>query len=179
MPLAESSKKGQLFSPNPGFSQFPSNRFSPSKNRERPCGFSAQPQGPWSWAAAAGVSQRAWVSAIGGRSLWLQWRGRIAEFIFEVGREMMATVKRKYDKEEFARRGDAIYENDVQPKLSPKDNGKFVAIDIDTGEYEIHKNEMTAGDRLRERLPEAQIWMVRVGSRYVHRFGGRLRQESQ
>ena len=45
------------------------------------------------------------------------------------------------------------------------------AIDIETGEYEIHKNEMTAGDRLRKRLPEAQIWMVRVGSRFLHRFG--------
>ncbi len=91
----------------------------------------------------------------------------------------MATVKRKYDKEEFARRGDAIYENKVQPNLSPKDKGKFIAIDIETGEYEIHRDEMTAGDRLLARLPEAQIWMVRVGSRWVHRFGGRVRQESR
>jgi hypothetical protein len=30
---------------------------------------------------------------------------------------------------------------------------------------------------LRARLPEAQIWMVRIGSRSVHRFGGRDRRE--
>ena len=26
---------------------------------------------------------------------------------------------------------------------------------------------------LRKRIPDAQIWMVRVGYRFVHRFGGR------
>jgi hypothetical protein len=91
----------------------------------------------------------------------------------------MATTKRRYSKEDFARRGDALYERSVRPKLSPKDTGKFVAIDVDTGEYEIDADELTAGDRLRARLPEAQIWMVRVGSRAVHRFGGRDRRETR
>jgi hypothetical protein len=29
------------------------------------------------------------------------------------------------------------------------------------------------GNKLRARIPDAQIWMVRVGYRSVHRFGGR------
>jgi hypothetical protein len=29
----------------------------------------------------------------------------------------MAAIERRYDKEEFARRGDAIYENDIRPRL--------------------------------------------------------------
>lgn len=91
----------------------------------------------------------------------------------------MATTKRRYPKEEFARRGDAIYERDVRPKLTAKDVGKYAAIDIETGEYEIATNELRAGDRLLARLSEAQIWMVRVGSRYVHRFGGRERRETR
>jgi hypothetical protein len=91
------------------------------------------------------------------------------------GRKSMATIKRRYGKEEFARRGDAIYESVIRPNLSPDDAGKFVAIDIDTGEYDMDADELTAGDRLRARLPEAQIWVVRVGSRSVHRFGGRVR----
>lgn len=85
----------------------------------------------------------------------------------------MASTKRRYSKEEFARRGDAIYETDVRPYLKPEDDGKFVAIDIESGMYEIEEDELEAGDRLRARVPEAQIWIVRVGSRYVHRFGGR------
>ena len=85
----------------------------------------------------------------------------------------MASTKRRYSKEEFAERGDSIYESAIRPNLKPNDEGKFVAIDIDTGEHEIDADELTACDRLRARLPEAQIWLVRVGSRYVHRFGGR------
>ena len=88
----------------------------------------------------------------------------------------MASTKRRYSKEEFARRGDAVYENKVRPHLAADDNGKFAAIDIDSGMYVIDTDELEACDRLRARLPEAQIWMVRVGSRYVHRFGGRDRR---
>src|SRR5215831_17067643 len=81
----------------------------------------------------------------------------------ENGRLIMGSVKRRYSKEEFARRGDAIYEKDILPKVAAKDVGKFLAIDIETGEYEIAADEMRAGDKLRARLPEAQIWMVRIG----------------
>jgi hypothetical protein len=89
---------------------------------------------------------------------------------------MMASAQRRYSKEEFAHRGDAIYERYVRPNLKSEDEGKFVAIDIETNEYEVDADELTACDRLRARLPQAQIWMVRVGSRYVHRFGGRERR---
>ena len=88
----------------------------------------------------------------------------------------MGSTKRRYSKEEFARRGDAIYENDVRPQLKPDDEGKFAAIDIDSGMYAVDVDELQAGDRLRARIPDAQIWMVRIGSRYVHRFGGRDRR---
>ena len=85
----------------------------------------------------------------------------------------MASIKRRYSKEEFAKRGDAIYENDVRPLLKSDDEGKFAAIDIESGMYEIDVDELGACDRLSARIPEAQIWLVRVGSRYLHRFGGR------
>ena len=76
------------------------------------------------------------------------------------------------------RRGDAIYEKDILPKLTAKDVGKFLALDIETGEYEIAADEMKAGDKLRARLPEAQIWIVRIGYAATHSFGGRQpRQE--
>lgn len=91
----------------------------------------------------------------------------------------MAAATRRYTKEEFARRGDKVYEEQVRPQLRPEDDGKFAAIDIETGAFEIDADELKAGDRLQARIPEAQIWMVRVGSRYVHRFGGRDRREAR
>ena len=84
----------------------------------------------------------------------------------------MAFTKRRYSKEEFARRGDALVESKVRPNLTAVDEDKFVAIDIDTGEYELDKNEMKAVGRLRKRIPDPQIWLVHVTLGYLHRFGG-------
>ena len=84
----------------------------------------------------------------------------------------MASIQRRYSKEEFARRGDAIVESRVRPHLTAADEDKFVAIDVETGEFELDKNEMKAADRLRQRVPDAQIWLVHVTLGYLHRFGG-------
>lgn len=91
----------------------------------------------------------------------------------------MADTKRRYPLEEFARRGDAIYQRDVRPKLTSKDVGKFAAIDIETGEYTVDADELKAGNKLRKLVPDAQIWMVRVGYRTTHRVGGGLRRTAQ
>lgn len=69
----------------------------------------------------------------------------------------MAITKRRYSKEEFERRGDAIYENDVRPALKDDDDGKFAAIDIESGTYAIDADELKACRKLRARIPEAQI----------------------
>lgn len=85
----------------------------------------------------------------------------------------MTSTKRRYDKQEFARRGDAVFESEVRPHLQSEDDGKFAAIDIETGAFEVDSDELKACDRLNARLPEAQIWLVKIGSPYIHRFGGK------
>jgi hypothetical protein len=83
----------------------------------------------------------------------------------------MAAGSRRYSKEEFARRGDALVRSKVRPRLTAADADKFVAIDIETGEYELDSNEMRAADRLRKRVADPQIWLVHVTLGYLHRFG--------
>src|SRR5207253_1630155 len=90
----------------------------------------------------------------------------------EDGRTMMASTKRRYSKTEFARRGETLVQSKVRPNLTAADEDKFVAIDIETGEYELDKNEMKAVDRLRKRVSDPQIWLVHVTLGYLHRFGG-------
>jgi hypothetical protein len=84
----------------------------------------------------------------------------------------LAFTKRCYSKQEFARRGDALVESKIRPHLTAADEGKFVALDIETGEYELDKNEMKAVARLRKRVPDPQTWLVHVAVGYLHRFGG-------
>jgi hypothetical protein len=91
---------------------------------------------------------------------------------------VMAATRPRYSKEEFARRGDAIYDRDIRPHLGPADEGKYAAIDIETGAYEIDADELEASDRLLARVPSAQTWLRRVGSRYARRIGPRPRAGS-
>jgi hypothetical protein len=87
---------------------------------------------------------------------------------------MSATPARdRYTPEEFARRGDEIYERRVLPDLKGGEEGKFVVIDIESGDYEIDSDELAASDRLLARHPQAQFWLRQIGSRYAHRFGAR------
>ena len=87
----------------------------------------------------------------------------------------MTVRQPRYSKEEFTRRGNEIYQSQVRPQVEEGNYGKIVAIDIETGAFELAKDTMTASDRLLERCPDAQIWCVRIGHRRVHRFGvGRL-----
>lgn len=84
--------------------------------------------------------------------------------------------------EEFARRGNAIFEEQVLPQINDP-NAKarhFVVIDIETGDYEVSDTPRTATDasqRLLDRRPEAmgRLWFRRVGSPTAHRVGGRFR----
>jgi hypothetical protein len=78
----------------------------------------------------------------------------------------------QYSKEELARRGDEIYETQVRSQIDEEgDRGKIVAIDIETGAFEVAKDSLTASDLLLEKYPDAQIRFIRIGHRAVHRIG--------
>ncbi|MBV8882470.1 MAG: hypothetical protein JO235_00500 [Chroococcidiopsidaceae cyanobacterium CP_BM_RX_35] len=83
----------------------------------------------------------------------------------------MSILQPRYSQEEFAQRGNEIYERDIRPQVKAEDEGKFILIDIKTGNYEMDADEVAASDRLLIRYPHAQVWIVRVGSRYARRLG--------
>jgi hypothetical protein len=65
--------------------------------------------------------------------------------------------------DELARLGGEIYDRQVRPALRPEDDGKFVALDVETGDYEIDEDDYTAVARLQARKPAADIWLMRAG----------------
>ncbi|MBI1916045.1 MAG: hypothetical protein HYS12_15120 [Planctomycetes bacterium] len=90
----------------------------------------------------------------------------------------MTVRQPRYSKEEFARRGNAIYEEQVRSQVEEGNRGRIVAIDIETGEFELGDNMLTACESLLARVPDAQIWCLRVGVGPVLRFGARPRREA-
>ena len=78
----------------------------------------------------------------------------------------------KYSSEEAIQRSDQLYEQRVRPHVKDEDHGKFVSIDLESGEWEMDADRLAPGQRLRIRLPDAQILTTRVGYGYAVRFGG-------
>ena len=83
----------------------------------------------------------------------------------------MGVRQPRYSKEEFARRGQAIYEQRVRSQVEKGNIGRIVAIDIETGEFEVADDPLAASDQLFARCPDAQPWLIRIGHRALHRFG--------
>lgn len=73
--------------------------------------------------------------------------------------------------EELARLGAEAFDRRVRPALRPEDDGKFVAIDVVSEEYEIDPDDYAAVTRLRARVPAADVWLARAGSRATCRIG--------
>ena len=76
--------------------------------------------------------------------------------------------------EETARLGDEIYERDIRAEVEADHHGEYVAIDVNTGCWAIAGELRDAAKRLRSEQPEAiDVWLLRVGHRALHHFGGR------
>ncbi len=76
--------------------------------------------------------------------------------------------------EEVARLGDEIYEHDIRREVEADHHGEVVAIDIDSRCWAIGDTVIVARDRLRVERPDAvDVWLLRVGHRALHHFGGR------
>ena len=84
----------------------------------------------------------------------------------------------RYSKEEFAQRGTALYEAQIRSQIEKDNHGKIVAIDIETGSFELADTIVNATDQLFDRIPDAQPWGIRVGHRTVFRFGSQSLRKS-
>jgi hypothetical protein len=78
----------------------------------------------------------------------------------------------QYSKEEVARRGEELYETSIRPKVEAEFDGKILAVDIGSGDYEVDDKTLPAVDRLRLRHPAAEIYILRIGHDAVYSFHG-------
>lgn len=73
--------------------------------------------------------------------------------------------------EELARLAGEVFERQVRARLRPEDDGKFVALDVDSGDYEVDADDYAALTRLRSRRPSADVWLMRAGFPTTFRMG--------
>ena len=79
-------------------------------------------------------------------------------------------------RKEAIRLGKEIYNRDILPQVEEDHFGEYVAIEVESGEWEISETSMNAVKRLRERRPAAiDVLVERVGFRAARSFGGSSR----
>ena len=82
-------------------------------------------------------------------------------------------ARQRRPKEETARLGDEIYRQDIRAQVEAGHDGKYVAIDVDSGNWAIAESELAASDLLLAQCPDAiDVWLLRVGYRAVASIGG-------
>jgi hypothetical protein len=91
----------------------------------------------------------------------------------------MTVHQRRYSKEELGQRGQSLYETQIRQQVETNNHGKIVAIDIESGDFEVDEDTLAASDRLLLRQPDAQTWFIRIGHRGVHRLGWHSPSENQ
>lgn len=79
----------------------------------------------------------------------------------------------RFSKDEFMRRGRELYER-LRPQIEEGNRGKVVAIDLETGTFEVAADTLLASERLLARCPNAQTWFVRIGFDDLFRIGPRI-----
>jgi hypothetical protein len=74
---------------------------------------------------------------------------------------------------EIARRGQERYEREIRSivEADAGNRGKMLALDIDSGEYELADDSLTALNRLKVTHPDASTYILRVGYPAAVRIG--------
>lgn len=78
-----------------------------------------------------------------------------------------------YAADEVARRAKEIYEREIRVGVEPEHAGRYLAVDVESGDYEIADEALAATRALRGRKPAAVAYLMRVGRPTAYRLGGR------
>lgn len=73
--------------------------------------------------------------------------------------------------EEIAGRGEELYERDIRQRVEAGNRGRFLVIDVQSGEFEIADDDLAATQRLIDRIPHAVPYGLRIGYPAAYRIG--------
>ena len=81
-------------------------------------------------------------------------------------------VPKDLDKEAFAKKGQAIYEQKYRAQMETTARGKVVAIEVESGEAFIGRTALEAAMKARRKFPDSLFYFIRVGYPAVHSLTG-------
>ena len=85
----------------------------------------------------------------------------------------------RIDRQALARRGQEYYDRFLRAELDPEHKGKYLVLDVDSGDYELDSDEMAAIDRARAKHPDRIFYILRVGYRAAVYIGAKVNGEPE
>lgn len=79
-----------------------------------------------------------------------------------------------YTTEEIGRIGEEIYHKDIRSLVMPQHKGKFLILDIESGDYEVGQDDLLAERQLRKRRPNSVLYGMRIGYTSAYTLAGRM-----
>jgi len=67
----------------------------------------------------------------------------------------------RYTSSEIVQRGQALYDQQIRDQIDPGAKGKFLVLNIETGEYELDADELAALRRAKVKHPDAPLYSAR------------------
>jgi hypothetical protein len=83
----------------------------------------------------------------------------------------------QYTDEEIGRIAEEIYRRDIRDMVMPQHKGKFLVLDITSGDYEIDEDDLKAEDALRARRPDGIFYIIRIGYTTAYTLAGTMAEE--
>jgi hypothetical protein len=84
----------------------------------------------------------------------------------------------QYTLEEIGRIGEQIYQRDIRDKVMPQEKGKFLILDIESGDYEVDEDDLRAEERVRARHPDGVFYGLRIGYKTAYTLAGTMTEET-
>ena len=66
--------------------------------------------------------------------------------------------------EELTRKGEEIYFSRLQSELEPNDNGKYVVIEVNSGDYIVDRDVLGAVNQAQQKYPNTLFYIAAIGS---------------
>lgn len=73
-----------------------------------------------------------------------------------------------------ASRGEELYQRNIRAKVEAAHKGRFLAVDIETGDYAIADEDLEATDRLLLKHPNALVYGLRIGFPAAYQIGFKI-----
>ncbi len=81
--------------------------------------------------------------------------------------------------EVIAMRGEELYQQEIRNEVETANKGKYLVVDIDTGDYAIADEDLVATDRLLSKRPNATVYGLRIGFPAAYRIGFKVSVPTQ